>query len=747
MRNSISRLFVLIFFFLYTIFVFNASAQEKSKITVEWIYSEEGKSVARVPSFAWLDDGTALLYDSRQPRKERTIVKLNPEDGQQTPLVDAKKAMKSLKKLLGKKDLPKGLPWPESVNASGQHGLCMFKDDIFLLELSSSRFIRVTNTEAEEKSARFSPDGKKLAFIRDNNLFIFDMKAKVEKQLTDDGSKTLLNGTLSWVYWEEVFARKDIGYWWSEDSEAIAFFQTDESPVSVMHYVDFKPYVPRLLKQRYPKAGTDNPIVRVGVIEVEKGETTWVDLEEMPHEYIVRVKWLPDNKRLSVQTMNRAQNELNLFFVDRCTGKSSPILKEKDKGWVNIHDDLYFLKNGKHFIWASERDSFAHLYRYTMEGKLVNQITKGEWAIRSSGGGPYWLRQAVSAIDEEEGWIYFTSHEKSSIERHLYRIKFDGTGMERLTKEDGFHSITSSPDVKYYFDRYSNISTLPSLALYKSDGQLVGVIAEPRPEQLEKFEVQYPELLTIPAKDGFPMPAQLLKPKDFDPSQEYPVILYVYGGPSAPTVANSWRGTVLFDQILLDKGYLVARVDNRSATAISKKLENIILKDGYGDKELNDLLDAVKWLKQQPYVDPERVGIWGWSGGGIFTLLAMTHSKEFKAGIAVAAVTDWRHYDTIWAEAYMKRPQDNPKGYEKTSLLKAAKNLSGRLLLVHGTYDDNVHPQNVWAFIDELIKAGKMFDLMIYPMRKHGISDDPAQIHLFNTMLEFWTKNFGVGPS
>jgi len=237
------------------------------------------------------------------------------------------------------------------------------------------------------------------------------------------------------------------------------------------------------------------------------------------------------------------------------------------------------------------------------------------------------------------------------------------------------------------------------------------------------------------------MPAELLKPKDFNPAKKYPVIIYVYGGPSAPTVANAWRGSILFDQILLDNGYLVLQVDNRSATAISKKLENIILKDGYGQKELSDLLDAVKWLKAQPFVDPDRVGIWGWSGGGMFTLLALTHSKEFKAGIAVAAVTDWHYYDSKWTEAFMRRPEDNPKGYEKTSLVKSAKDLHGRLLLVHGTYDDNVRPQNAWCFIDELVKAGKMFDLMIYPMRKHGISDDPAQIHLYKTMLEFWTKN------
>lgn len=741
MRKLIYKAFVLSFLCVWMIFGSAAFAQEKPKLTVEWLYSEEGKNVARLPSFVWLNDGTAFIYDSIEPAEKRTIMRFDPKTGMKSPAVDAKKSLASLKSLLDRKALPKSLPWPSDFSASGKLALYMFKDDIYLLDLASSRFLKVTDTEAEEKCVNFSPDGKKIAYVRDNNLFVYDIEARAEKQLTEDGSETTLNGTLSWVYWEEVFGRQDIGYWWSDDSKAIAFLQSDESPVSVMYYVDFKPDVPRLIKQRYPKAGGDNPAVRVGIVEVENGKLTWVDFSGRPYEYIARVKWLPDSQRMSVQTMNRAQTELDIFFVERLSGKPVHILKERDRGWVNIHDDLYFLKDGKHFIWASERDGFEHLYRFTIEGKLANQVTKGAWSIRSSGGGPFWLRQAVAAVDDKNGWIYFTALEKSSIERHLYRIKFDGSGMERLTKEDGFHSVFFSPDTEYYIDRYSNISMLPMMALYKSDGQRVSVIAEPRPGALTKYDIQHPKLFTIPASDKFPMPAELLKPKDFNPAKKYPVIIYVYGGPSAPTVANAWSRSILFNQILLDNGYLVLQVDNRSATAISKKLENIILKDGYGQKELSDLLDAVKWLKAQPFVDPNRVGIWGWSGGGMFTLLAMTHSKEFKAGIAVAAVTDWHYYDTKWVEAFMKRPVDNPKGYEKTSLVKSAKNLSGRLLLVHGTYDDNVHPQNAWSFIDELVKAGKMFDLMIYPMRQHGISDDPAQIHLYKTMVEFWTKN------
>ena len=577
-----------------------------------------------------------------------------------------------------------------------------------------------------------------MAFVRENDLYVIDLERNREKRMTYDGSETTLNGTVSWVYWEEIFGRQDIGYWWSDDSKAIVFLQTDESLVTKMHYVDFKPAEPRLITQRYPKAGTDNPIVKLGVMEISNPKVKWVKLD--PYEYICRVKWHPDNKRFTVQTMNRAQTELNLFFIDRRTGKSlGQVLKETDEGWVNINDDLYFLESGD-FLWQSERDGYAHLYRFDNDGNLVNQVTKGSWALRSS-GGPFWLRQSVVNIDEINRHVYFTALEKSSVERHLYRIQFNGRAMERITKDDGVHKIGFSPNGNYYFDTYSNITTLPTLALYDRNGVQLHVISKPRLELLEGLNIQTPELFTIPTMDGFPMPAQILKPGNFNSNKNYPLIFHIYGGPSAPTVYNRWQGTSLFfDNMLLERGYLVVRFDHRYATAISKKLENRLTLMVSGPTEIVDIVDGVRWLKSQTYVDSNRVGIWGWSGGGSFTLNSMTNTKEFKAGISVAPVTDWHYYDTKWAEFAMKRPQDNPNGYERTSFVKTAKNLHGRLLLVHGTYDDNVHPQNSWHFIDELVKENIMFDMMFYPMRKHGIADDPARIHLFNKMIEFWLE-------
>ena len=712
---------------------------DDNRITVEWIYSDTAKAIAAVHKYQWLEDNTAILFDTRLEKKERTFLKLDPQTQSELgPAVDREKAVASLQEYLGKEDSTEYLEWPLSFDPYGNYAVYLYKKDIFLLDLASSEFRRVTQTETAEKAPRFSPDGSRLAFVRENDLYIYDLATNREKRLTSDGSDTILNGTVSWVYWEEIFGRRDIGYWWSEDSRALVFLQTDESAVTKMHYVDFKPAVPRLITQRYPKAGTDNPVVKVGLMEIDSPQIKWIKLE--PYEYICRVKWHQDNQWFSVQTMNRAQTELNLFYIDRNTGKNlGKVLTETDTGWVNINDDLYFLESGN-FLWQSERDGYAHLYQFNEDGSLVGQVTKGSWALRSS-GGPFWLRQSVVNIDEEHSQVYFTSLEKSSIERHLYRIGLDGSGLQRITREEGVHKVSFSPDGKYYFDTYSNINTLPALALYSRDGERLTVIAEPRPELLEELQLQTPELFTIPTTDGFPMPAQILKPKDFNPGKKYPLIFNIYGGPSAPTVFDRWQGlSLFFDNMLLNRGYLVVKFDHRSATAISKILENRLLKMASGPREIVDIVDGIRWLKSQPYVDPNRVGIWGWSGGGSFTLNSMTNTREFKAGISVAPVTDWHYYDTKWAEFTMKRPQDNPEGYEKTSFVKTAKNLHGRLLLVHGTYDDNVHPQNSWHFIDELVKENIMFDMMFYPMRKHGIADDPAKIHLYNKMLEFWQE-------
>ena len=726
-------------FLLLVIFQSCTTDEPEQEFDIKWLYSDEGRSVGAVYKTAWIDENKLYLMDMRKPKEDRTLLQMTPKNSSDiTSIIDPKKISKNILNAVGRSDTMMYLEWPSSFSSNGEYGLYLFEDDIYLLDVQNQNYHRITDTESEEKAARFSPDGKKISFVRDNDIYVYDLRTKREKRITFNGSETNLNGTLSWVYWEEIFGRQDIGYWWSDDSKALAFLNTDESQVTKMHYVHWKPAEPELITQRYPKAGTKNPEVKLGIIELENLKLKWVDLG--PYEYLCRVKWLPGSERLSVQTMNRAQTELDLFFVDRSSGKNvKKILTESDTGWVNITDDLYFLDES--FIWQSERNGFAHLYQFSYDGKLLSQITDGNWALRSS-GGTFWMRQSVVSIDEENKKVYYTAMKESSIERHLYSSSFDGRSLEKISGPSGVHKIYFNDPGSMYLDIYSDSDSPPTLVIHNKQGGVLHTLVDERPEIISDYNLQTPELFTIPTSDGFMMPAQILKPKGFNPSKKHPVIFHVYGGPSAPTVFDRWQGNSLFfDNMLLQQGYLIVKFDHRASTAISKKLENHVLNAMSGPIERKDIVDGIKWLKSQPYTDVSRFGVWGWSGGGSFTLNMMTNTEEFKAGVSVAPVTDWHYYDTKWTEFAMKRPVDNPDGYEKTSFIKTAKNLHGSLLLVHGTYDDNVHPQNSWHFIDELVKENIQFDMMFYPMRKHGIADDEARIHLYTKMLNFWKLN------
>ncbi len=716
------------------------AAQERREVTVEWIFGDEGETLSKLPATQWTSDNGLLLLDSRRPKGERTIERVRPETGAgaRSAAVNAKTALDGLRSLLGAKDAPDTLAWPSSFDGAGRRAVYSFGDDLFLLDLGSSRFERLTRTAEKEEAPRLSPDGKKLAFVRGHDLHVLDLATRSETRLTRDGSASVLNGTLSWVYWEEVFNRDDTGYWWSEDSAAIAFLRSDEASVSTFFFSDFTPAVARVIEQRYPTAGGTNPAVRLGIVELAGDRTVWADPSAVAYEYVVQVKWHPDGQRLAFQTMNRAQDRADLYVLARTTGAVAHVLTETDPAWVYT-PDFHFLRDGS-LVATSERSGQTHLYRFDAKGQLLNPVTSGPWSVRGPQGFQESARGAAT-VDEAGKVVYYTSREKSTNERQLYRVALDGTGKERLSREDGVHSVEWSPDRRFYVDRSSNRRTPPSLSLHAADGTSRAVLAGPRSDLLAAT-FRYPEALAIPAADGVLLQAQILKPDGFDPGRRYPVIVHVYGEPNAPLVEDEWGGTddTVFPQLLLGAGYVVASVDSRIATGASKADVSLALRHAGGDSERDDLVAAVRWLKGQPWVDPERVGIWGWSGGGTTTLLLLTRSTEFKAGIAVAPVTDRAYYDTKYVEAFMKTPETNPEGYEQVSLVKTAKDLHGRLLLVHGTYDDNVHPQNTWHFVDELVKAGKPVDLMVYPMRKHDIGDRPARLHLYDKMLEFWKR-------
>ena len=556
-------------------------AQIPDQLTIEWIYSSERKQLEKVPDYVWLEDGTAMIYDQSITGKSLTYEQFDPSTLQRIPILDMSAALKSLENYLKDEEIPTRLPWPISFNSQGKRAVFTFENDIFLLDLKTARFTRITQTAEIDTCIRFSPDGQKLSYVYQNDLFIYHIASARTDRLTFDGSKNILNGRLSWVYWEEIFGHHDQAYWWSHDSRSIAFLQTDEIELRTMYFMDFKPQFPRVMTQRYPKAGQPNPKVRLGIITLGNPDITWVQIDPQTYEYLIRVNWLPDDSQLAVQTLDRSQTELDIHLVDRKTGESKFLMQEQDPAWIEIHDDLIFLETRPEFLWTSERSGYNHLYRYNMSGELIQPVTSGDWALFSS-GGVSWVTNAVMDVDEENGWVYFTALEKSSIERHLYRIKLDGSEMERVSQEAGVHKIGFNSDHQYYFDKYSSASRIPVLRLHQSDGEMLYSFKKPVKELNKNTSMQLREFFTVPAKDGFEMPANILKPSDFNPEKKYPVIIHIYGGPASPKVIDEWKTMLFFDNILVNHGFLVFKVDNRSASGISKALQRTTLEAAVG---------------------------------------------------------------------------------------------------------------------------------------------------------------------
>ncbi len=710
-------------------------------ITVDWLFSDEGEDLGRQSKAFWTSDGKVLLLDSNPPRTERAFERIDPLSLERTPAVNLSSALASLRDEMDNKDAPAGLEWPASFDAAGRQAVYAFGGDLYLLRLDASRFERLTRTEAEESLPRISPDGRRLAFVRSSDLWLLDLGRREETRVTRDGSATILNGTLSWVYWEEVFNRTEGGIRWSPDSSAVAFLRTDESPVAVSTFVDIEPETPRVLEQRYPKAGGANPLVKLGIYDVAAARTAWLDPSSVLCEYLVQIEWLDDSRALGVVALNRAQDRADLYRVDR-SGAARHVLTETDPAWVNLID-FHFLGDVKQLIATSQSDGHNHLYRYSLAGERLGAITRGLWSIR---GTRAWQGSTIATtLDEARGFAYFTARRPDLTQIQLYRVGLDGSGITRLSTESGVHRVLWSDDRRFYLDWHSSHDRAPSLSLHDAAGGRRAVLSSAPLERVAQLELRLPELFTVPAADGHPLQARLYKPRDFDPARRYPLIVYVYGEPNAPAVMDDWRlwpppGSALYEQILLSEGYLVAAIDSRVATAETKAMAGLILKSVSGPIEADDLVAGVRWFKAQPWIDPDRIGIWGWSGGGTTTLLMLTRSREFKAGIAIAPVSDRRTYDTKYTEPYMKTPGENPRGYDAVSLVPRAKDLHGRLLIVHGTYDDNVHPQNTLRFANVLIEAGKPFDMMLYPMRKHDIADRAARRHLYQLMIDFWKR-------
>ena len=706
-----------------------AAEKEQKKFELKTLMDKQFFPQIRIPQYHWFNNGKILLLDTRMDKKEQKMELLDPQTGNRSMFLDIQKLLPKSKEN-PPSDASEQQLWPDAIESNGKALAYIIDDDLYVIDTTNSTLKQLTKTEAVEESVTFSPDGQWLSFIRKNDIYIIAWKTGTEKRLTTGATETLLNGPLSWVYWEEIFDHADIPYSWSLDSKAIAYLQADDSKVPVHEFVHFKPATPEIVQQRYPKAGQTNPQVKLGIVEIDSAKTTWIDCGS--YEYLVRFKWLPASKEIAVQTMNRKQSELTLFFADRATGKSHQILHEKDSTWINLNNAPYFLNNNKGFIWLSERDGYQHLYYYNLDGKMIQQLTRGEFMV---------ISYNAALLNKNSGWIYFTSNKDSLKEHHLCRVKLDGTQIEKLSTGNGVHNVDFSPDARYYLDNYSSANILPELSLFKSDGKKIATIAASANSIIASWNLSPLEFKSFKTDDGLELPAIMIKPGNFDPAKKYPAIIYVYGGPGAQQVIDQWTGRHLWHQLLAKEGYFLFVFEVRAGMSKSHKIKSSAYKQAYGMQNVKDIIAGVDWIKQMPYIDQSRIGLWGASGGGCTTLFVMTHSDVFKAGIALAPVSDFYYYDTIYTERYQSTPEDNPQGYKDTSSVLAAKNLKGHLLIIYGTHDDNVHPQNSQAFINELIQNNIQFELMVYPWRKHIFTDIPARIHLYTMMLDFWKRN------
>ncbi|MEM7551034.1 MAG: S9 family peptidase [Bacteroidota bacterium] len=613
-----------------------------------------------------------------------------------------------------------------------------FTAEYYVYNLSDESLVKLSNG-GKQSYATFSPDGSKVAFVRDNNLFYVELDGMSEKQLTSDGAfNSIINGSTDWVYEEELYLTK--AFEWSPEGDKIAYYKFDESGVKEYNMQVWSPndLYPTDYRYKYPKAGESNSTVDIFIYNLNDEKTIKADIGNGTDIYIPKIKWTGDNNILSIRRLNRLQNEMDILHCDAQSGSTELILKEKAKEYIESHEEenLIYLKDGKHFIFTSDRDGYNHVYLYTNEGELVRQITKGEWEIATFLG-----------VDQKgkKATIYFVSTEGSPLERYFFSIDISGKNKIQLTKEQGTHRIDISDDFSYYIDYYSSATQPLKVSLYKTKGnKLVEVLKDNSAliEKSKEYDLVEKEFFSFETSEGIQLNGYFLKPSDFDPSKKYPVLIYQYSGPGSQQVLNNWTGGhYYYHQLLTKKGYIVATVDPRGTGGRGSEFTKVTYQQ-LGKYESNDHIETAKYLGSLDFIDAGRIGIWGWSYGGYISSLSMFKGEGiFKTAVAVAPVTTWRFYDTIYTERYLRKPQDNPSGYDDNSPINHVDKLKGNYLLIHGTGDDNVHFQNAVALENALINEGKQFETFYYPDRAHSLWGPDRRMHLYEMMTNYIVEN------
>ena len=730
-----------------TLLAQSPAAQSGKEITIERLFQPPSLGGRLTQGIEWAPDSERFSYLERQGSGRDAVLQLwtmNAATGERKVLVNADTLKTVMQPEKAKTSQSTGLGRVQPDNylwsPDGNSLLFIGSNSLVLLDLKTMAPKTLLGSEEEIEDPKFSPDSHWISFSRSANLFVVNSSTGAVTALTTGGSEEVLKGKLDWVYPEELDTRT--AYWWSPDSARIAYYEMDERQVTRYTIADMSSPTGGTEFTRYPQAGEANPTVRVGVVGVSGGETKWMDAGANSDVYLARVDWLPDSRHIAIQRINRAQNQLDLLFADATTGASKTILTESDKYWINISDDLYFFSDNKRFLWSSERTGYRHFYLYDNSGKELAQLTSGDWAISDLGGfGPGAANHP--AVDEARGFVYFISNKEDVRETQLYRVSIDDKSLTRITKAAGSHDARIAPDASAFVDTYSNAATPARQDLYRMDGSKVAVVSDGKVPELAEYKLSPVEFVEVSADDGTKLNASLIKPLHFDPAKKYPVLINVYGGPHVQLVRNSWGGLrYLLDQVYAAQGYILFTLDNRGSWGRGHAFETPLYHH-MGKIELQDQLAGVKYLKSLGYVDPARIGITGSSYGGYMTLEALFNAPGvFKLGVSDAPVTDWKLYDTIYTERYMGRPQDNTDAYKDSSPVNQAENLRGKLMLVHGTGDDNVHFANSVELLNAMIDAGHYPDeLMVFPGRGHGLGDAAALVLEIQRTVEFIVGN------
>jgi dipeptidyl-peptidase 4 len=664
------------------LFSVNGYSQQKKALTFQQVYiAPPPDLVNQLPQIRnWTDNSHYLEY-----RREGSELKAY--------LIDART----------------GAAVPAPPAKANEASLAIRNHDIIYTDLNGTQ-IQLTSDSADEKNPTLSPDGKSVAFTRNNDLYSIDIATKKETRYTHDGSDVVYNGWASWVYFEEILGRPSQykAFWWSPDSKRIAYMRFDDSQVPVFPIYGATGQHGYSETTRYPKAGDKNPEVKIGIVTTGNVGTVWADFNPKVDQYFGTPFWMADSQSLWVQWMNRDQNNLIIYSVSPAIGQKKEIYNEKQQTWIDWFDGLYFLKNGSGFILKSDKTGYGHFYFYDLNGKLKKQLTNGNWRVAE-----------LLLVDEKINEIYFTARKEATTRNDLYKVSLNGGTVKRLTSGDFDHSVLLSPDGNYFIDTYSNIQTPPKTALLDKNGKTIRVLGNARGAGYDTYNLPQTELRYYKTRDGLKLPMNITWPLNFDSNKKYPVWITVYGGPDAGTVYDRWTSPVR-TAWWAKEGIIQVTIDNRSAGHLGKTGMNYIYKQ-MGKYEVEDYIDAANLLKSESYVDSSKIGITGGSFGGYVTAMALTYGADvFTHGIANYSVTDWQLYDTHYTERYMDTPQDNPEGYKATSVLTYAGKLKGMLRIVHGTMDDNVHMQNSVQLINRLQDLNKHFEFMIYPGERHG---------------------------